>query len=80
MRTPTAVIVEKTNGEVDVDFWMHRPTAERVRDEAIEAGHKVYFFDIKINTVIGLHERLLRSAEYWSLFNNAPEPVDFLPA
>lgn len=79
MRTPTVVIVEK-NGEVDVDFWMHRPTAERIRDEALAAGHTVYFFDIKINTVVGLHDRLMKCAEYWSLFNNSPEPVEFLPA
>lgn len=77
MRTPTAVIIEK-NGTVDVDFWMHRPTAERIRDEAIAAGHKVYFFGIRIATVVGLHDRLMSCAEYWSLFDDC-DNVDFLP-
>jgi hypothetical protein len=74
MRTVHVLVVE-TEQKTDLDFWVTRLTAERNHKEALKAGHKVYFFSVLVDTVIDLETRLMRSAEYFSLFNGFSEPV-----
>jgi len=77
MRTVHVVIVDQE--KLDIDFWMHRPTAERLRDEAKAAGHLVYFFTVLVETVIGLEDRLMLAAENWNLFDGSSEPIQLHP-
>jgi hypothetical protein len=58
-----------------VDFWLHRPTAERILIENIERGETPRFFQFDVASVVNAEAEILRAKDRWAQLEMLTPPL-----